>query len=158
MIQPRGRDTGVTLVEMLVVLTVFAVVAGAAALSFPNTRRANTTEAEARAWAARLDRAVSVALITNAGFGIRHDGTAIGFVERGDDRQWRPHSDPELAKVKLSGRGSRISINAQEVFSVSANLIPESSTPFRAMFGSGTDTWVVTLDGTRVRVAEGSFP
>ncbi len=147
-----------TLIEMLVVLTLFAIVAGAVVLALPNTQRANSSEAAARAWAARLDRAMDLALTTTTGFGIRHEGAEIAFVQRAGDQQWGAHSNAELASAKLSARGARISINKQEVFSVSATLVPENSTPLRAEFGRGSDAWVVIFDGARVRIQEGLLP
>lgn len=148
----RSDNAGVTLIEMLVVLAVFAVVAGAVALSLPDTRRATSADAAARALAAHLDRAVDLALTTNTGFGIAHDGTDISFVQRARDNRWVTHSDNRLAQVKLSPRLSRISVNAQEVYSVTADLIPDSSMPFRAVFGSGAGARVLVFDGAVVHL------
>lgn len=151
----RYKDAGVSLIEMLVVLVLFAVVAGAVVMVLPNSQRATSAEAAARALAAHLGRAMDLALTTNAGFGIMNDGASITFVQRRSDATWEPHSDNQLAQVKLSVRTSRISVHAQEVFSVSARLIPENTTPFHATFGSGPGMQMVVFDGARVRVQGG---
>ena len=82
MTQHRSREAGGSLIEMLVVLALFAVVGGAVALSLPNAQRETSAEAEAHALVAHLDRALDITLTTNAGFGITHDGAEISFVQR----------------------------------------------------------------------------
>lgn len=151
----RHSDAGVSLVEMLVVLALLATLAGGVALSLPSARTATASEAAAHALAAHLERGVDHALTTGAGFGVTHDGTTLRFVQQGDGARWVPHSDPHLAQVKLSAPTSRISINAQEVFAVSAHLIPNTSTPLRVTFGNGTRGQVVVFDGAQVHRSEG---
>ncbi|WP_299652005.1 prepilin-type N-terminal cleavage/methylation domain-containing protein [uncultured Tateyamaria sp.] len=154
MTQHRACHAGVSLVEMLVVLALFAIVASAVALSLPQSQRSTSDEAAARAFVAQLDRAIDQALVTGTGFGVLHDGEAIRFVQRGSDAEWVAHSDKHLARAKLSASTSRISINAKEVYAVSARLIPSSATPFRAEFGRGAGRQIVFFDGARVRLQD----
>jgi len=141
---------------MLVVLVLFAVLAGAVALSLPSARRSTSAEAAASTFATHLDRAVDIALATGGGFGVARENGHLSFVQRGDNSQWVPHSDKHLAKVKLSVDAPRTSLHAQEVFSVSADLIPNQNTPLRAVFGRGAGAMTVVFDGARVRLQEGA--
>ncbi len=140
---------------MLVVLVLFAVLAGAVALSLPSAQRSTPAEAAASTFATHIDRAVDAALTTGVGFGIAYERGQLSFVQRGDNNQWVPHSDKQLAGVKLSADAPRISLHAQEVFSVSPDLIPNKNTPLRAVFGRGAGAMTVVFDGARVRLQEG---
>ncbi|MEM8654291.1 MAG: prepilin-type N-terminal cleavage/methylation domain-containing protein [Pseudomonadota bacterium] len=152
----RARTAGVSLIEMLVVLALFGVVAGAVLLSVPSGARATSTDAAARALVAHLDHAVDHTLITGEGFGILRDGTDIRFVQRGLGAEWVAHSDKRLSQAKLSAAASRISIEEAEVFAVSAQLIPDNATPLRVDFGRGANLQSVMFDGFRVRRQAGS--
>lgn len=152
----RRADAGVTLVEMLVVLALFTVVAGAVTLAVPGDRRGSTAVVAADRLAAHLERAVDLALATGHGFGIAMQDDALRFVQRGSDARWGPHSDAQLARVKLSASSTRISLNTSEVFAVSADLIPETSVPLRVQYGDGADGVAVLFDGAAVRLEPGS--
>ena len=67
---------GFTLVEMLIVLAIFAVAAGAVALSVGSVTRAPSVEAEARRLATRLQAAADDAMIGDRtiAFTIQKDG------------------------------------------------------------------------------------
>ncbi|MEL6463999.1 MAG: prepilin-type N-terminal cleavage/methylation domain-containing protein [Pseudomonadota bacterium] len=156
MTRTRARTAGLSLVEMLVVLALFGVVAGVVLLSGPGGTRATSTDAAAQGLVAHLDHAVNRALITGEGFGILREGADIRFVERGPDAVWVAHSDKQLNQAKLSAAASRISINEAEVFSVSAQLIPNSATPLRVDFGRGSDRQTLIFDGVRARWHKGS--
>ena len=151
----RDMDAGVTLIEMLVVLAVFAVVAGAVILSVPGDRGQTPTRIAALSLAAHLERAIDLTLSTGAGFGIENDQGSLRFVQMDDEENWGPHSDKRLVQVKLSTSPSRISITAQEVFVVSARLIPSVSAPLRVEFGDGRTAQAVVFDGVRVQHEDG---
>lgn len=152
----RVKTAGVSLIEMLVVLALFGVVAGAVVMSAPSGTRATSTDAAARALAAHLGHAVDHTLTTGKGFGIIRDGTDIRFVQRGPGATWVAHSDKRLRQVKLSAAPSRISIKEAEVFAVSAQLIPNSTGPIRVDFGRGATLQSVFFDGFRVHRQSGS--
>ncbi|WP_147114766.1 prepilin-type N-terminal cleavage/methylation domain-containing protein [Tateyamaria sp. syn59] len=152
----RVRTAGVSLIEMLVVLALFGVVAGAVVMSVPSGARATSTDAAARALAAHLDHAVDHTLITGQGFGIVRDGKDIRFVQRGPNATWVAHSDKRLGQMKLSAAPSRISIKEAEVYAVSAQLIPNSAIPLRVDFGRGNSLETVLFDGVGVHRQPGS--
>ena len=155
MTQPRDRISGVSLVEMLVVLALFGIVAGAVLLSVPSGSRPASTDTAARALVAHLERAVDHTLVTGKGFGVLRDGADIRFVERSPKADWVAHSDNQLAQAKLSAAASRISIKQAEVYAVSAQLIPSTAEPFRVVFGRGADRQTVIFDGARARLQSG---
>ncbi|WP_299689795.1 prepilin-type N-terminal cleavage/methylation domain-containing protein [uncultured Tateyamaria sp.] len=148
MTRHRRSDAGVTLVEMLVVLALFGVVAGTVLIAFPGDRRGTSTETAARLLGAHIDRAVDLALTTGQGFGVAQNGRTLSFVQRGPDMRWTPHSDKQLATVKLSTGTTRISFDTNEVYAVSADLIPEKSLPLVVQYGTRT----VVFDGARVHL------
>ncbi|MFL4470148.1 prepilin-type N-terminal cleavage/methylation domain-containing protein [Tateyamaria armeniaca] len=150
MTQKRDATAGVTLIEMLVVLALFALVASAVALSLPSGRGNTSVEAGARALRAHLEHALDAALTTGSGFGLLHDGSDLRFVQRDPSGEWKSHGNKQLADVKLSLPPSRITINPQEVFAVSARLIPSRSVPFKVQFGAGERSQFVVFDGARV--------
>ena len=151
----RRADAGVSLIEMLIVLALFGVVAAGVALSLPGPSRDTSSEVAARGLAAHLERAVGLTLANGTGFGVLHTGENLRFVERDASGQWQLHSDPPLARVKLSVEGVRMALKETEVFAVSDRLIPSTSTPFRAEFGAGPRPLTVHFDGAVVRLEEG---
>lgn len=149
MTRARGGSAGVTLVEMLVVLALFALVSGAVALSLPLGRGATSADTDARALQSHLNRAMEFALVTGSSFGVMHDGKNLRFVHLAITGDWAEHPDKQLKEVKLSLATARTSIKAQEVFAVSARLIPATATPLNVQFGADANIQTVMFDGTR---------
>jgi general secretion pathway protein H len=149
----RTAEAGVTLVEMLVVLALFGLLAGAVVLAFPSDRSATGPAARALTFKADLERAIDLALLRQTGFGIQRDDGALHFVEQQKDGTWGPHTEKTLDPVKLSGRTVRSSLETGAVFAVSPALVPGSSDPLRVTFGPAQ---VITFDGAGIREEEGS--
>lgn len=153
----RACNAGVTLIEMLVVLALFGILAGAVVLTLPGDRPTARAEVAAAAWTSALHHAMDAALATGEGFGLRYRDSALTFVKRDADGQWQPHPSPDLAAVKLFPDLVRSSdqVEQPEVYAVSAALIPAISTAHVARFGAGTQGVSVRFDGATVRVIEG---
>lgn len=155
----RAGDAGVTLIEMLVVLVLFGVLAGAVVLALPGDRPSARAEVAAASWTAALDRAVDTALATGEGFGLRFQDGALTLVTRDAGGQWAPHSDAELAVVKLfpdlvrsSGQADPDHATSAEVYAVSAALVPAVGVVHLVRFGSERQGVVVRFDGATVRM------
>lgn len=150
----RAPDAGVTLIEMLVVLTLFAVVTGAVVLSLPRAPSRVSAEVEALAFAADIDLAIDIALQSATGFGIQAEDSGFRFVQKEPNGTWRPHSHVRLAETKLFSSMSRNSLQETPpgVFAVSSVLVPEAGAPLEVVFEGGANGRVLTFDGARVRV------
>lgn len=151
MTQRRG-DTGVTLIEMLVVLAMISVMAAAAVLTLAPKTRGPTSELAAIKLAANLRRAVRYALDHQQGFGVQADSEGYSF-RIASEQGWKPHPDPVLRRLKPFSGNLRISVqdHEYEVFAVSRYLVPENSTPWQVNLGQGASAFHVVFDGITVR-------
>ena len=143
----RQRDAGVSLIEMLVVLALFGVVAGAVVLNVPD-RPGARHELPALTVASDLTHAVDRALATSAGFAVQVFDTRIAILERADDGSWIPHSDRRLAQAKLFPGLDRIP-DQDGLFVVSRDLVPENAAPLVLRFRGGIE---VAFDGLHAHV------
>ncbi|MEM1298114.1 MAG: prepilin-type N-terminal cleavage/methylation domain-containing protein [Pseudomonadota bacterium] len=153
----RQSDTGFTIIEMLVVLALFGILAGAVVLALPGDRTSARAGVAAASWVSALQRAMDTVLATDTSFGVRYRDDALTLVERDNAGRWQPHSNPDLAAVKLFPDQVRSSDQADppEVYAVSVALIPVNGTTFFARFGKGALGVSVRFDGATVRVIEG---
>ncbi|QFT61973.1 hypothetical protein FIU91_03445 [Roseivivax sp. THAF30] len=100
----RGRDAGVTLLEVLVVLALIGVSAGLVSLSVrPGDRADQAVRQDSELLAARLSIAVEESLVSGraAALDWRRDG--YSFVEWREE-DWRPHGNPRLAERQTVSR------------------------------------------------------
>ncbi|KMW59413.1 hypothetical protein AIOL_004395 [Candidatus Rhodobacter oscarellae] len=150
----RPSLAGVTLIEMLVVLALFAIMAGAVVLALPSARDPARADLSALALVSALDRAAGHALATGQAFGIRQSDGALELVQQDDQGAWHPHSDPFLAGVKLFPTTTRNTEQAGRtaVYSVSGNLVPDTRDRLVVTFGSGARASIVSFDGVRAQV------
>lgn len=93
---PRRRETGFTLVEVMVVVTLIGLVAGLAMLSVPDPRPSVTLEAER--FGARLQRAQEEAILTNRAVEVALTPSGYAFRVR-DAGGWRPLTDAPFGEV-----------------------------------------------------------
>ncbi|ABI64678.1 MULTISPECIES: GspH/FimT family pseudopilin [Maricaulis] len=96
----RGRDAGISLIEILVGVSILAVVAFAVSLSMTPVR--SPLQASTDALAARLQVASEEAIISGAPIGlVIHDfGAGYGFY-RYVDRRWWPLADHPALQSRL---------------------------------------------------------
>lgn len=149
----RAPEAGVTLIEMLVVLTIFAVVAGLAVLTVPQTSGAVQDGLTQKALQARITAAVDQALRTERGFAIWQGNGDLLLLTQSENGQWVPAEDILQNSAKLFSTYSRISIQEDDdgVFVVSPALVPVSGIPLRIQTGNGPD---LIFDGLRVRTED----
>lgn len=129
----RRGDNGLTLIEMLIVLAIIAVAAGATVLSLA-PRRGSVAEAEARQLATAIQRAVDRSIATGARDALTIDAT--GYTVGAGARHALP---PETA---LSGAAGPVQ-----------PLGFDGGRPFDVVVTHGGDRWIVSFDGLRAVAA-----
>lgn len=137
-----GRDrTGMTLVEMLVVLAIVGVSAGMVVLAVGGGRSDVAAQTEANRFADRIRLAADEALIASRPITVRMNPTGYAFGAVGSPLgDWAdPHELPD--GVRLSARDSEMTID------------PDSSAPPVVLtMRDARQTWVLTFDGLNIDV------
>ena len=152
----RAPQAGVTLIEMLVVLALFAVIAGAVVFALPAQRDAKSAGFDRLTLAARLDTVTRRALTRDEPYaGWQQRGDVVVLLLNEKDR-WTISDDPRLNPVKLISRYRRMSFQRdhEDVFPVSAALVPERGERLLIGAEDGDDTYFDGLNLVRAQ-AEG---
>lgn len=141
------NDSGLTLVEMLVVLVIIGIAAGAATLTIGSITRAPSVEAEARRLATMLQSAADDAMLGDrmVAFTIESHGYAFATVS---DSGMQPMGGPFAMHYLPSGMTMTLSRRPPIVLGVEG-----AGQPVAATLENGQDQWVVTYDGLNASAA-----
>lgn len=137
------REAGFTLVEMLAVLAVIGVAAGATALGIGAATRAPSAEAEARRLSARIQAAADEAMVADRTLGLAWDGRGYSVVAL--------DGGPPLS----GGGAQRTTLPAGMTLAVTGAASPMTlgsdggGVPFAASLANATDRWRIGYDGLR---------
>ncbi|MEN3749799.1 GspH/FimT family pseudopilin [Sphingomonas sp. HF-S3] len=147
----RPGETGLTLIEMMIVLVIIGISTGAVVLGIGSATRAPTVESEARRLATRLQSASDDAMLGDRmmAFTVADDG--YGFATIGGDGQTVVRTDKALAFHQLPA-GMVMTVNVKPPVILGADGAGE---PMTASIQSGRQNWVVTYDGMTAGVIEG---
>ncbi len=129
-----------TLVEMLVVLAIIGVAAGAVALGLGSADRGNAVEAEARQLAAKLRLAADEAMVRDAPLAFAHDPHGYAFV--GADVAGAAFARHDLP------RG--MTLDAGRDAAPLPLALDAAGPPISARIARGDRAWTVTYDGLNV--------
>ncbi len=134
-----------TLVEMLVVLAIIGVAAGAAMLSFGGTR-GRDGQIEALRLVSRLQLAADDAMVGDRARALLLSPTGYGVVERADaGRAWQAETDAQPLPA-----GMTLSSDARD------NPVPldadGAGRPFSVTLAKGDRHWTVAFDGVKARL------
>jgi general secretion pathway protein H len=146
----RPHEAGMTLIEMLIVLVIVGVAAGAVSLSIGAVTRAPSVEAEARRLAGRLQAAGDDAMLGDRMIAFTVEKHGYGFADVADGVQ-TPRKDAALGFHELPG-GMVMQLNVQPPVVLG---VDGTGQPIEALIESGQKRWQVLYDGmtATVRVA-----
>ncbi|KIN74986.1 hypothetical protein Z945_2884 [Sulfitobacter noctilucae] len=154
MADTRHSDSGVTLIETLIVLVLIAIAAGIVTLALPGDAPPRAVTQEADLLSVRLNLAAERSLTTGEPLRMDWRDGAYGF-ERWDGAAWMP---PTL--LPLAGRHALedgITLSDQNgrrdgEISITADLMPMATGSQILRLGNGTRQQEVVFDGARARV------
>jgi general secretion pathway protein H len=132
-----------TLVEMLVVLAIIGVAAGAVTLGIGSATRAPTVETEARRLATQLQAAADDAMLGDRAVAFTAGEHGYGFATLNAKGGWSAQESAGMAFHTLPG-GMVMTLSARPPVLMG---VDGTGQPLRAEISSGDDRWVVTYDG-----------
>jgi general secretion pathway protein H len=138
----RLSDAGMTLVEMLVVLAIIGVAAGAVTLGIGAATRAPSVESEARRFAMRLQAAADDAMLGDRMVALTVDESGYGFASVAADGTV-PVGTPKLDPHRLPG-GMTMILDTEPPVVLGAE---GSGKPLSAVIENGSQRWLVRYDG-----------
>lgn len=144
----RGRDceTGLTLVEMLVVLAIIGIMTGMVVLGMGNGSD-RQAEIEAKRLAARLTLAADEAMVSDRALGLAWDRTGYRFVAE-QNGAWR---DDDASALEPHRLGQKVTLTAS-----SRSPLPiGEGTPGEFRLSSARGRWIVHFDGATATAAPG---
>jgi general secretion pathway protein H len=135
-------DAGLTLIEMLIVLVIIGIAAGAVSLSVSAVTRAPSVETEARRLATRLQAAADDAMLGDRiiAFTVRKDGYGFATMING---KAIPRTDDALGFHRLPA-GMVVTLNVAPPVVLG---VDGSGQPLAATVESGSQRWMVSYDG-----------
>jgi len=141
------REASFTLLEMMIVLVVIAVMAGAVTLGIGSVTRAPSVETEARRLATRLQAAADDAMLGDRVIAFTAQKHGYGFATIGQDGKLIARTDDALGFHQLpSGMVVTLSVRPPVILGVDG-----SGRPMSAVVESGRQRWLVQYDGLTAR-------
>ncbi|ATE63533.1 GspH/FimT family pseudopilin [Rhizorhabdus dicambivorans] len=141
--ESRGGESGMTLVEMLAVLAIIGVAAGATALGIGAATRAPSVESEARRLSSRLQSVADEAMVSDRPVAFTWDAKSYAFLD-GDGAAWREGSDDGHARHRLPA-GIRLDMGRRTPPLLLG--VDGSGVPAAIGLKAGDDRWLVVYDG-----------
>lgn len=144
-------ELGMTLVEMLIVLAIIGVAAGAVALGIGSATRAPSVESEARRFATRLEAAADDAMLGDRMVALTVDDRGYGFAKVASDGLI-PKGSPKLDYHQLPA-GVAMTLDQAPPLVLGVDGL---SKPLTATLVNGDQRWTVRYDGLRSTVLRGA--
>jgi general secretion pathway protein H len=137
----RARETGLTLVEMLVVLAIIGVTSGAVVLAVGRAGGGGA-QAEARRLATRLALAADETMVTDRALALDWDQKSYRFLVW-NGKEWAKAATPALEPHRLAV-GLTLDAAGTRPLPIGAEA---GGPPLEARIGKGKDRWRVRFDG-----------
>lgn len=149
---PAARESGLTLVEMLVVLAIIGVSTGAAVLAM-TANHDGSGQAEAQRLLTRVQLAADEAMISDRSLALSVTPASYAVVERRDGGlSWQATTLSGLDDVHKLPAGMQLSNPAGRVL---LPLDADVGRPFEITLDRGSQHWTVSFDGIRARLVSG---
>jgi len=148
----RHRQSGATLIEVLVILALIGVMSGAVALSFSALNKSESVRQEVEFLAVKLRTASIHALTYGAPYKLVWSKNSYRFFGLSQSK-WVPHTVAELGRAHMlpSGLSLRISdtqqLGDEPSFVVGADLIPQPVRVLKLKLSNAKTAWSVWFDG-----------
>jgi general secretion pathway protein H len=140
-----GEESGMTLVEMLVVLAIIGVAASATVLGIGAATREASVQAEARRLASRLQLAADETMINDRPLAFAWDKSGYAFVawdgggwRAGEGEAFERHGLPDGMKLDMGKRQPPLMVG-----------IDGTGIPLAARIEGASDSWAVVYDGLK---------
>jgi general secretion pathway protein H len=143
----RPSEAGMTLIEMMIVLVIIAVMAGAVTLGMGSVTRAPSVETEARRLATRLQAAADDAMLGDRTIAFTVQKHGYGFATVAADGTTVPRTDSALGFHQLPG-GMVLTLSARPPVILG---VDGAGRPMQALIESGQQRWQVVYDGMTAR-------
>lgn len=139
----RASQAGMTLIEMLIVLAIIGVAAGAVTLGIGAATRKPSVESEARRLASRLQAAADDAMLGDKLIAFTAEPHGYGFATIGANGKLAPRTDDAFAPHTLpAGITLTLDVRPPLVLGVDG-----SGKPIAATVENGSQRWLVRYDG-----------
>lgn len=139
----KGDESGMTLVEMLAVLAIIGVAAGATVLGIGAATRAPSVESEARRLSTRLQSVADEAMVSDQPVAFTWDTKSYAFLSA-DGRTWREGQDDAHARHRLPA-GILLDMGRRTPPLLLG--VDGSGVPAAIGLKAGSDRWLVVYDG-----------
>ena len=149
----RAADSGITLIEVLVVLAVIGVATGATMLGLNATDRSTRAEAEATRLARNLSLGVDEALLNGTPLALIWDAGGYSFIAwSAVDENWGPANGAGLstrhdlrAPVAMALQGAPLP--PRPLLIASSGIGPAVAFEFASTAANSSQSWLVAFDG-----------
>lgn len=145
--EPGAAESGMTLVEILVVLAIIGVAAGATVLGVGAATRAPSAESEARRLAEQIQLAADDAMVTDRTLALEWDERGYRLVALGGDGSAGGGRDKGAFRRHGLPAGMRLTVVGATSPAVLG--IDGTGVPFTARLANATDRWSIGYDGLK---------
>lgn len=154
MADPRSGDSGVTLIEMLVVLSLIAVGAGVVTLALPGAGQGRSVTQEANLLAARINLAAERSLIEGRHFRLDWTSEGYGFDEWSEGAWQDARTAPLSEDHSLDGEATLSDATGARRGSlrVTPDLLPPEDGVLHLTLSAGAARQAVVFDGIMARL------
>ncbi len=139
----HASQTGMTLIEMLIVLAIIGVAAGAVTLGIGAATRKPSVESEARRLASRLQAAADDAMLGDRLVAFTAEKHGYGFATIGTNGRMAARTEGALAPHTLPG-GITLTLDTRPPVVLG---VDGSGKPMAASIDNGSQRWLVRYDG-----------